>query len=115
MKTELTIAITIGDPAGVGPEVIAKALAEPALPKGFRFEVIGLDAAKKAELSPGHSTIESAQLAWNALNEATAGWREGRFAAIVTGPVSKGDNCPNRTGLYRPNRVLRPGLWIAGR
>ena len=48
-----TIAITLGDPAGVGPEVIAKALSDPALPKSFRFEVIGLDAAQKAGITHG--------------------------------------------------------------
>ena len=36
-----TIAITLGDPAGIGPEVVAKTLRDPRLPKGFRFEVLG--------------------------------------------------------------------------
>jgi hypothetical protein len=35
------IAITLGDPAGIGPEVIAKTLRDPRLPKGFRFVVLG--------------------------------------------------------------------------
>ena len=36
-----TIAITLGDPAGIGPEVVAKTLRDPRLPKGFRYEVLG--------------------------------------------------------------------------
>src|SRR5688572_25051579 len=35
-----TIAVTLGDPAGVGPEVVARALAESDLPD-TRFVVIG--------------------------------------------------------------------------
>ena len=35
------ILITIGDPAGIGPEVIKLALASGNLPPGYDFEVIG--------------------------------------------------------------------------
>ena len=35
------IAITLGDPSGVGPEVVAKALANPALHEAARLFVIG--------------------------------------------------------------------------
>ena len=35
------IAITMGDPAGVGPEIILKALAAGGLPKKTRYVVIG--------------------------------------------------------------------------
>lgn len=84
-----TIAITIGDLAGIGPEVIQKALADSALPHGFQFEIVGLEAAKSHLITPGKSTHISARIAWEALNDAAAGWRAGRFAAIVTGPVQK--------------------------
>lgn len=61
----LRVALTMGDPAGVGPEVIFKALADPAMRRKARFVVIGdpevLDAARrtfcpdvKLEL-PGHA------------------------------------------------------------
>lgn len=43
-EENLLIGITMGDPCGVGPEVIVKALAHPRLPGGFRPLVIG-DAA----------------------------------------------------------------------
>ena len=50
-----TIAVTLGDPAGIGPEVIVKALADPALRARARFIVYGLNeilnyAADHAEL-----------------------------------------------------------------
>ena len=36
-----TIAITMGDPSGVGPEVVLKALAEPELQALARWVVVG--------------------------------------------------------------------------
>ncbi|MCE0484816.1 MAG: 4-hydroxythreonine-4-phosphate dehydrogenase PdxA [Methylacidiphilales bacterium] len=80
-----TIAITLGDPAGIGPEIVAKTLRDPRLPRGFRYEVLG----KKAGIKPGQATGASARLALDALNEATRGCHEGRFTAVVTGPVQK--------------------------
>lgn len=35
------LAITLGDPAGIGPEVVLKALANPALQKAAQFTVVG--------------------------------------------------------------------------
>jgi 4-hydroxythreonine-4-phosphate dehydrogenase len=41
METKPLIAVTMGDPSGVGPEIIVKALADGALQKGCRPVVIG--------------------------------------------------------------------------
>ena len=79
------IAITLGDPAGIGPEVIAKTLRDPRLPKGCRYEVLG----RPGKTRPGKLTPASGRIALNALEEAVRGCRDGRFAAMVTGPVSK--------------------------
>ncbi len=38
-----TIAITMGEPAGIGPEVIVKALADPALRRRARFIIYGMN------------------------------------------------------------------------
>lgn len=51
------IAITMGEPGGIGPEVIVKALADPAVRNGARFIVYGLhemlsNAAGLAEITP---------------------------------------------------------------
>jgi 4-hydroxythreonine-4-phosphate dehydrogenase len=82
-----TIAITLGDPAGIGPEVIAKTLRDPHLPKGFRFEVLGKESGRG--IHPGKLSPTSARSALNALEEAAQGCLDGRFAAMVTGPVHK--------------------------
>ena len=38
-----TIAITMGDPAGIGPEVIVKALADPVLRHRARYIIFGMN------------------------------------------------------------------------
>lgn len=51
------IAITMGDPGGIGPEVIVKALADPAVRSLGRFIIYGFEelleyAADRAEINP---------------------------------------------------------------
>ena len=97
------LAITCGDPAGVGPEIIAAWLAAHPEEAG-EVAVIGparwLEGLEPAgELvpaglegfaaEPGRPTGEGALVAWAALERAAAGCREGVFAGVVTGPVSK--------------------------
>ena len=41
MDTPVTLAVTMGDPAGIGPEIAVKALAGAALPRRCRVFVIG--------------------------------------------------------------------------
>lgn len=41
------IAITLGDPAGIGPEVTFKALVSKKLPKDVHFQVIGSKTIRK--------------------------------------------------------------------
>jgi 4-hydroxythreonine-4-phosphate dehydrogenase len=80
-----TIAITLGDPAGIGPEVVAKTLRDSRLPRGFRYEVLGDARAAK----PGKLTRTGARSALKALTDAAQGCRTGKYAAMVTGPVHK--------------------------
>jgi 4-hydroxythreonine-4-phosphate dehydrogenase len=98
------IAITLGDPAGIGPEVVAKTLADRRLPKGFRFQVLGEPGGKAITI--GKSTRASARIALAALEEAIAGCREGRFAAMVTGPVQKETISPLQHGFVGQTELL---------
>jgi 4-hydroxythreonine-4-phosphate dehydrogenase len=86
-KSAPTIAITLGDPAGIGPEIVAKTLRDPRLPKGFHFEVLGKNGGRG--IQPGKLSRTAARSALQALTEAAQGCRSGRFAAMVTGPVHK--------------------------
>ena len=97
------LAFTCGDPAGIGPEIIASWLAaHPAeaadvaligsaqwlasLPTAGAKIAVGLEeyAAK-----PGQPDGEGALVAWAAMERAAAGCQSGEFCGVVTGPVSK--------------------------
>ena len=97
------LALTCGDPAGVGPEIIATWLAGHAAEAGDAA-VIGParwlaslpTAAEKIPVGtddfaaiPGRPTGEGALVAWAAMERAAQGVKAGEFAAVVTGPVSK--------------------------
>lgn len=79
------ILITLGDPAGIGPEVIDFALATFAPPPGFEFEVLG----DRTAGVPGKPDARSASAALAALQESVRRLKEGSADAVVTGPVSK--------------------------
>jgi 4-hydroxythreonine-4-phosphate dehydrogenase len=79
------IAVTVGDPAGIGPEIVQLALASPLLDRTVTFEVLGDHGASR----PGQPTPEGAYCALAALESAAAGALEGRFDAVVTGPIHK--------------------------
>jgi len=80
------ILITLGDPAGIGPEVVEKALASGQLPAGFDFEVLG-DASG---CTPGRPDTASAARGLDALEASVRILKSDPDAkAVVTGPVSK--------------------------
>ncbi|MGC1480631.1 MAG: 4-hydroxythreonine-4-phosphate dehydrogenase PdxA [Chthoniobacterales bacterium] len=80
------IALTLGDPAGIGPEIIASALASDPFPLGGpAIEVIGSSEGHVA----GAPTDASARASLDALEEAVTRTKNGEFSAVVTGPVSK--------------------------
>jgi 4-hydroxythreonine-4-phosphate dehydrogenase len=79
------IAITLGDPAGIGPEIIDLALASGSLPTGFEFVVLG----ERNAGVPGKPDARSAAAALAALDESVAMLKADEAAAVVTGPVSK--------------------------
>jgi 4-hydroxythreonine-4-phosphate dehydrogenase len=79
------IAITLGDPAGIGPEVIHKALASKSLPANCEFIVLG----DRSAGTPGKPDARSAAAALSALEQAAAMLKRDEADAVVTGPVSK--------------------------
>lgn len=79
------IGITLGDAAGVGPEVIRAALESGRLDGDFTYRVLG-----NAEgVTPGNPTPETARDALAALENAARLARAGEIAAVVTGPIHK--------------------------
>ena len=85
------IGVTTGDPAGIGPEVVAAALSSGALDTDFDYRIIG---SVPGNTTAGQPTDASARAAWDALEEAAAGAMRGDLAAVVTGPICK-------AGMYR--------------
>lgn len=93
------ILITLGDPAGIGPEVIDRALASGQLPDGFDYVVLG----DRHAGTPGHPDARSAAAALAALEQAVHDMKQGTAAAVVTGPVSK--ECLQAIGFPFPGQT----------
>ncbi|WP_299647274.1 4-hydroxythreonine-4-phosphate dehydrogenase PdxA [Sphingomonas bacterium] len=128
----LPLAVSMGDPAGIGPEIIGKAWAAGDLPP---FVVVGdADAIRAAwrgpivvaatieagveafgsalpvlacspagPVTPGQPTDTGARAALDALELATRLVRDGSAAALVTGPVSKAQLY--RVGFTHPGQT----------
>lgn len=83
------IVLTLGDPAGIGPEIVAAAIAHfeknPQELRGCVLKVIG----NQHPHHPGHPTKESALTALASLEEAARMALQGELTAVVTGPVNK--------------------------
>jgi 4-hydroxythreonine-4-phosphate dehydrogenase len=79
------VIITLGDPAGIGPEVIDLALKAGEFPKDVEIEVIG----ERTAGTLGKPDARSAAASLAALDEAVQRLKNGRADAVVTGPVSK--------------------------
>jgi 4-hydroxythreonine-4-phosphate dehydrogenase len=83
--TKPRIGITLGDCAGIGPEIVDLALKSGGVPDSAKYVVIG----RQPNCYPGEPTIETARAAAAALEEAVTLARRGELDAIVTGPVHK--------------------------
>src|SRR6202158_3301913 len=83
--TKLRIGITLGDCAGIGPEIVDLALKSDRIARLADYQIIG----KYPDCTPGHPTAETARAAAAALEEAVTLARRGKLDAIVTGPIHK--------------------------
>jgi 4-hydroxythreonine-4-phosphate dehydrogenase len=82
---KLRIGITLGDCAGIGPEIVALALKSGRVRDSAEYVVLG----RQPDCKPGQPTPETARAAAAALEEAVTLVRRGELNAIVTGPVHK--------------------------
>jgi 4-hydroxythreonine-4-phosphate dehydrogenase len=89
MTQKPRIALTFGDPAGIGPEIIQKAIASKTVKDVCRPILFGhtefLDWKKTKKLSPK----DCGRLSGLYIEEAFAAWKHGEIDAIVTAPISK--------------------------
>ena len=96
----MTVGITLGDPAGIGPEIVT--LACRRLGQQIPLYPIG----SQAGIRPGFPTLTGARQARMALEESVRLLRAGDLQAVVNGPVSKewlhraGFKFPGQTEFY---------------
>ena len=81
----MRIGITLGDPAGIGPEVVHAALESKRVPVDADYKIVG----NYPNCTVGQPTFEPARAAAAALEEAATLARRGELDAVVTGPVHK--------------------------
>lgn len=81
------VALTVGDPAGIGPEIVAKAAADPGVLAAC--EPIVYAPPSDPSLEQGRPTPASGRAAYHLIVRAVEAARQGRVDAIATAPVSK--------------------------
>lgn len=81
------IAITVGDPAGIGPEIAAKAAADPSVREVC--EPIIFEAPHNSAVVPGEVSAIAGEAAFNTIVSAVEAAKRGEVDAIATAPVNK--------------------------
>ena len=109
MTSKPTIGITLGDPAGIGPEVTAKALRQISVRNTARFKIFSdrcvfdryfpensdkIECIDSAGLPDAHWTIgqvnkKTGQAALKSIDVAVAALKTKEISALVTAPVNK--------------------------
>jgi len=139
------LALTIGDPAGIGPEITLQALKDPILQTYCHLTVIGsrevlektfrsktsmldpdslslIDIPLTGKITTGVGDANSGEASFSYLDCAIAETLKGNFAGIVTNPISKlswqmaGYNYPGQTEvLARGAGVERYGMLFVAK
>lgn len=133
--SEAPIALTCGDPAGVGPELIASwmkshpQLIHQVAPIGplSWLKTLGIKNPESLAvgsssfiINPGKPDAEGSRIAIAAMELAAKGVSEGKFRAVVTGPVSKnnlsqvGYKFPGQTEFFAHHWQGEPVMAFAG-
>jgi 4-hydroxythreonine-4-phosphate dehydrogenase len=81
------IALTLGDPAGVGPEIVAKAMVDPRV--RAVCEPVPYGPPEVSRFRPGELSAEAGRAAYDAVVRAVEDARAGRVAAMATAPLNK--------------------------
>ena len=126
-QTRPRIAVTLGDPRGIGPEVAAAVLEDPSLADEAELVPVGpagvLEHARLVEVgrwSAGADAAEAGRLAGEAVRVAVEMAMAGDVAGIVTAPIDKaafhagGWHYPGHTELLQAlSGALRVGMLMA--
>jgi 4-hydroxythreonine-4-phosphate dehydrogenase len=88
-RTRPRIGITVGDPAGIGPEIAEKAAADATVRAACETVLYGPAGEAARRFTPGVLSAAAGRAAFEAIVAAVEDARAGRLDAIATGPVSK--------------------------
>lgn len=90
MSGRPVVAITVGDPSGIGPEIAVKAARDPRVLDVCQPVLYGPHTDADLQAYPaGVVDGRSGRAAYDAIVAATADARAGRIAAIATAPINK--------------------------
>jgi 4-hydroxythreonine-4-phosphate dehydrogenase len=84
------VGITVGDPAGIGPEIAVKAAADPRVTAVCEPRIYGPhERAILSFVAPGRVSAAAGKMAHDTIVKAVADVRRGTIDAIATGPINK--------------------------
>ncbi len=85
-----TVAITAGDPSGIGPEIAVKAARHPRVVAACRPVIYGPHTDDEIRRFPvGQVNADAARAAYEAIVRATEDAKAGRVQAVATAPINK--------------------------
>ena len=126
------VGVTLGDPAGIGPEVTVKALAKIKPSKQVRFIVIGdeysfkkysfgkykhadycvVDSSGRMDYAAGKPTAKSGAMALGFLNTSIELLKNNSIDALVTAPLSKESVCRFERGFLGHTEYLADAFGV---
>lgn len=126
------IGITLGDPAGIGPEITAKALAQIPLDRSVYFLLIGdaqsfkryfsrprknfifclVESSQSGTYAPGRPTAQSGELSFQFLQKSVELLKHQKIQAVVTAPLSKESVCRFEKGFYGHTEYLAHAFGV---
>jgi 4-hydroxythreonine-4-phosphate dehydrogenase len=89
------LAVTLGDPRGIGPEIVAKALGDERVRAAAELVLVGPEGTPVPVSDPvgswstGMGEVDAGRLAGRAIERAVELARTGKVAGIVTAPIDK--------------------------
>lgn len=119
------LAITLGDPRGIGPEIVAKALADPRVRELVEATIVGPTGTDvNADMAVGSwatggTPAEAGKLAGLAIERAVRLAKSGAVSGIVTAPIDKqalhagGYDYPGHTEMLAALTGARTAMMLA--
>ena len=82
--------MTVGDPSGIGPEIVRQAVADPRVRAVCEPVVYGPSTSAELErFEPGRLSAAAGRTSYAAVEQAVGDAMAGRLAAVATGPIHK--------------------------